>query len=69
MTTVRLIIGTKKGGFIYTSDAKRETWKLSDPILPGWSVYNGVADLRDGQPRLLPCREPLRLRALRREEH
>lgn len=51
MTTVRLIIGTKKGGFIYTSDGKREKWELSEPILPGWSVYNGAADLRGDQPR------------------
>jgi hypothetical protein len=49
---VRLIVGTRKGAFIYSSDQKREKWEVSGPILPGWSVYNAAADLRDGAPRL-----------------
>jgi hypothetical protein len=50
-TQVKLLVGTKKAGFIYTSDARRERWEVSGPILPGWSVYNMAADLRDGRPR------------------
>ena len=49
---VTLLVGTKKGAFIYSSDRKRQEWSLSDPILPGWSVYNMAADTRDGTPRL-----------------
>ena len=48
---VRLLVGTKKAGFIYTSDARRQKWEISDPILPGWSFYHMSADLRDTTPR------------------
>ncbi|MEX0785136.1 MAG: exo-alpha-sialidase [Dehalococcoidia bacterium] len=51
MSSVHLIVGTKKGGFVYTSDEKRQRWELSEPILPGWSVFHGVADVRSGSPR------------------
>jgi len=50
---VRLLVGTKKGAFIYSSDERRQRWELSEPILPGWSVYNAAADVRaSGGPRL-----------------
>ncbi|MER3419141.1 MAG: hypothetical protein C4290_00840, partial [Chloroflexota bacterium] len=51
-TRVRLLVGTRKGAFIYTSDARRERWELSEPILPGWSVYHLAADPRREPPRL-----------------
>ena len=47
---VKLLVGTKKAGFIYTSDEKREKWEVSDPILPGWSFYHMSADTRDSTP-------------------
>ena len=49
---VMVLVGTKKAGFIYTSDEKREKWEISDPILPGWTFFNMSADTRDGNPRL-----------------
>ena len=49
---VRLLIGTKKAAFIYTADERRETWRVSDPIYTGWSVYHMAADLRGGDVRL-----------------
>jgi photosystem II stability/assembly factor-like uncharacterized protein len=51
---VRLLVGTRKGAFIYSSDEKRQRWELSAPILPGWSVYNAAADVRPSTegPRL-----------------
>ena len=49
---VKLLVGTKKGAFIYSSDARRQEWSVSDPILPGWSVYHMAADTRDSEPRL-----------------
>jgi photosystem II stability/assembly factor-like uncharacterized protein len=52
MPDVMLLVGTKKGGFIYRSDATREKWQLSDPALPGWSFFHLAADLRDSTPRL-----------------
>ncbi|HET8944213.1 MAG TPA: sialidase family protein [Dehalococcoidia bacterium] len=49
---VMVLVGTKKAGFIYTSDEKREKWEISEPILPGWTFFNMSADTRDGNPRL-----------------
>ena len=49
---VKLLVGTKKAGFIYTSDEKRQKWEVSEPILPGWSFYHMSADTRNGEPRL-----------------
>ena len=51
-STVQLLIGTKKGAFIYSSDEKRERWKLSEPLMAGWSVYHMAADSRRKPPRL-----------------
>ena len=50
MARVILLVGTKKAGFIYTSNEKREKWEVSDPILPGWSFYHMTADTRDSTP-------------------
>lgn len=50
-TRVIVLVGTKKAGFIYTSDERRQKWEVSDPILPGWSFYHMSADLRDRTPR------------------
>ncbi len=50
-TQVKLLVGTKKGAFIYTSDERRQKWEISEPILPGWTFHHLSADLRDTQPR------------------
>jgi photosystem II stability/assembly factor-like uncharacterized protein len=52
MTEVRVLVGTKKGAFIYKSDAKRQKWEISDPIYTGWSVYSMAGDNRGDHPRL-----------------
>ena len=49
---VMLLVGTKKAGFVYTSDEKREKWEISDPILPGWTFFHMSADTRESTPRL-----------------
>jgi hypothetical protein len=49
---VMLIVGTKKGAWTYTSDRSRGSWSISDPILPGWSIYHMAADLRRQTARL-----------------
>ena len=49
---VKVLVGTKKAGFIYTSDAKRQRWEVSEPILPGWSFFDMSPDLRSDPPRL-----------------
>ncbi len=40
MSSVRVLVGTKKGAFILTSDAKRTDWKISDPLFAGWEMYH-----------------------------
>jgi photosystem II stability/assembly factor-like uncharacterized protein len=40
MSGVRILVGTRKGAFILTSDAKRERWDVSGPHFAGWEVYH-----------------------------
>jgi photosystem II stability/assembly factor-like uncharacterized protein len=37
---VRVLVGTRKGAFILTSNAKREKWNVSGPHFAGWEVYH-----------------------------
>jgi len=40
MSGVRLLVGTRKGAFILTSDGKREQWKIDGPHFAGWEMYH-----------------------------
>ncbi len=40
MSKVRVLVGTKKGAFILTSDGKREKWKVAGPHFGGWEMYH-----------------------------
>ena len=40
MTSVRVLVGTRKGAFVLTSDEKRERWNVSGPHFPGWEIYH-----------------------------
>jgi photosystem II stability/assembly factor-like uncharacterized protein len=40
MAGVRLLVGTRKGAFILTADAKRESWDVSGPHFAGWEIYH-----------------------------
>ena len=40
MSGVRVLVGTRKGAFILTSDAKRHDWKVSGPHFGGWEMYH-----------------------------
>jgi hypothetical protein len=40
MSGVRLLVGTKKGAFILTSDGKRQKWDVSGPHFGGWEIYH-----------------------------
>jgi photosystem II stability/assembly factor-like uncharacterized protein len=40
MTQVRVLVGTKKGGFVLTSDGKRQKWSVSGPFFGGWEIYH-----------------------------
>src|SRR5437764_6526444 len=37
---VRVLVGTRKGAFILTSDGKREKWDVSGPYFAGWEIYH-----------------------------
>jgi photosystem II stability/assembly factor-like uncharacterized protein len=40
MSSVRVLVGTRKGAFILTSDGKRKDWKVSGPHFAGWEIYH-----------------------------
>ena len=40
MSGVRVLVGTRKGAFILTSDGKREKWEVSGPHFAGWEMYH-----------------------------
>lgn len=40
MPNVRVLVGTRKGAFILTSDEKRERWDVSGPHFAGWEMYH-----------------------------
>ncbi|WP_433282216.1 WD40/YVTN/BNR-like repeat-containing protein [Pseudonocardia xinjiangensis] len=40
MTGVRVLVGTRKGAFVLSSDGKRERWDVSGPHFAGWEVYH-----------------------------
>src|SRR4051794_32824398 len=40
MSGVRVLVGTRKGAFILTSDEKREKWDVSGPHFAGWEIYH-----------------------------
>lgn len=40
MSNVRVLVGTRKGAFVLTSDGKREKWDVSGPHFAGWEIYH-----------------------------
>ncbi len=40
MSSVRVLVGTKKGAFILTADARRAQWEVSGPHFAGWEIYH-----------------------------
>src|SRR5437879_4444718 len=37
---VRLLVGTRKGAFVLTSDGTRKKWDISGPHFAGWEMYH-----------------------------
>ena len=37
---MRVLVGTRKGAFILTSDGKRQRWDVSGPHFGGWEIYH-----------------------------
>ncbi len=40
MSGVRVLVGTRKGAFVLTSDGTRDRWSVSGPHFAGWEVYH-----------------------------
>ena len=55
MTAVRVLVGTKKGAFILTSDGKRAPgkWSVSGPHFAGWEIYHMKGSPKD--PNRIYC--------------
>lgn len=40
MTAIRILVGTRKGAFILTSDSSRKKWSIDGPHFGGWEIYH-----------------------------
>ena len=40
MAAIRILVGTRKGAFILTSDEKRKKWSIDGPHFAGWEIYH-----------------------------
>ena len=40
MGSIRVLVGTRKGAFVLTSDARRKRWKVDGPHFAGWEIYH-----------------------------
>ncbi len=40
MSGVRVLVGTRKGAFVLTSDGSRKSWKIEGPHFAGWEIYH-----------------------------
>ena len=45
---VAVLVGTRKGLFVLTSDGARQDWSLEGPLLTGWEVFHALRDPRTG---------------------
>lgn len=55
-TGVAVLVGTRKGAFILSSDAKRRNWRLAGPHFLGGIVHHLVLDPRNGRTLLAAVR-------------
>jgi photosystem II stability/assembly factor-like uncharacterized protein len=53
---VTLLVGTRKGAFIYRGDSARKAWRLEGPHFLGNIVNHLVADPRDGRSLLMAAK-------------
>jgi photosystem II stability/assembly factor-like uncharacterized protein len=40
MSSVRVLVGTRKGAFVLRSDGRRKDWQVDGPFFPGWEIYH-----------------------------
>jgi hypothetical protein len=44
---VKVLVGTRKGGFIFSSDLERQKWQTGELLFKGWNVMHMRLDPRD----------------------
>jgi photosystem II stability/assembly factor-like uncharacterized protein len=47
MSGVRVLVGTRKGAFLLTSDGHRASWDVQGPLFGGWEIYHVNGSPRD----------------------
>jgi photosystem II stability/assembly factor-like uncharacterized protein len=40
MSSVRVLVGTRKGAFVLSADGKRRDWRVEGPHFGGWEIYH-----------------------------
>ena len=40
MSSVRVLVGTRKGAFVLNSDGNRKDWTVNGPFFAGWEIYH-----------------------------
>ena len=40
MSGIRVLVGTRKGAFILTSDGTRRQWEVNGPLFGGWELFH-----------------------------
>jgi len=40
VSSVRVLVGTRKGAFILSADGRRSDWKVEGPLFGGWELYH-----------------------------
>src|SRR5256886_2307817 len=40
MSGIRVLVGTRKGAFVLTSDGSRKSWRIEGPHFAGWEIYH-----------------------------
>ena len=53
---IQLLVGTRKGAWIFRSDEQRRHWRVQGPIFLGHIVNHLVADPRDGRTLLMAAK-------------
>ena len=47
--SVAVLVGTRKGAFVFRSDARRRSWSVEGPHFTGQNVHHFILDSRDGE--------------------
>ncbi len=40
MSSVRVLVGTRKGAFVLSADGARREWRVEGPHFAGWEVFH-----------------------------